>query len=799
MVMFNAIPAECLAEMLTEERVQKLRDYVRDGGHLLLDCNSPERLGDLLPVTFTGPEQRSPAIAERPRLDKFKALPEQWQQMTKYRPALAKDEAVVHCMLTKNNDFAWNSVGIASLAYGKGQVWFYNGEWVMHASDVRSFCHWAYCNAFMTALVSEAMGVELNVAKHIPSAKSYREPAALGEMSLQIAELKNSLEKRGTVSLTDESAQFSNGCAVRLKQDGDIEVHYPGVPTSVALNLPRPQLSDAPQALNGDNNEAIVKSYNLTNSKISWKRLSSAVEDNRLVVKYGAEGAKLTWEFLPVTVQLDGREYVGYGERVVMEELPILQESLVLSSRVPMGKLRRLTCYTNPRGYLEGEVRQGGILDSRIWQFFCSGQPFTYAAIPQGIMVDFVDTPIPCFAQFTARAEGDKRMNRSLRLLAGRKKAPVAFPIIWHLFTPGAENGNNDYIGVYQFVRQHLRDKCGIKSFPQLTQAAFYHHGRSDEELEQSAKAAAELNFKSVWLSLCPLPLESIPGNKLASVMQIVDKHGLIPHAWTAGGYGHGDNQPVFKQHPEWFIREQDGTFYKYFKLINVADFNVADFREWYLKLIDGAQANGMKRIYMDMGGQISSNVNYYPPEAGPNLDGLVRIFQSLSARGLPFSVEGMNPLAKDQALFRPEKSYPMEGKEFAYVGGCPLASVDDGISSALHMNYFCLAMYNASINIDVDGYVMNFERIPGELKAVQRIGELNRTINRANEHVPTPFVRETAFGTAWVGDDTGALFFYHPVKKLKLQLPPDWVLMGEEPLENIPAYSVRLLKRVKP
>jgi hypothetical protein len=157
-----------------------------------------------------------------------------------------------------------------------------------------------------------------------------------------------------------------------------------------------------------------------------------------------------------------------------------------------------------------------------------------------------------------------------------------------------------------------------------------------------------------------------------------------------------------------------------------------------------------------------------------------------------------MNPLAKDQALFSPQKSYNLIGKEFAYVGGTPLASVDDGIVNALHLDYFRFAMYNASINIDVDGIANNFERIPGEFNAIRRIGELNKIINQANEFVPTPFVRETSFGTVWTGNKTAALFFFHPVKKLELKLPQDWSVVGNTPLENIPAFSVLFLKAGK-
>lgn len=797
-VMFNAIPAEYLSKLLTEERVQLLRVYVRNGGKLLLNCNAPEQLGDLLPVTFTGQLILPDLQVNRPALPAFQLLPAQWKKFTRYRPATAKEGAIVHCFMIKPGAEEEAVPGIVSQACGDGEVWFYNGDWTMQPSIVTAFCHWAYNSAFINALVSEATGMPLDISKTIPTPPKPPKQEQLQELSYEFKELQNLLQEDGTACMSGNSVQFSNGMKLKLKEGGDVEVYYPSGTLSAALNLPAIQLSGTPQPLNEDTSEAIVKKYNLKNYAIPWKHTSAEIQDNKVILKYETEDARMRWEFLPATLHLDGRTYVGYGERVVIEELPILLESLVLSSRVPRGKIRRLTCYTSPRGYLEGEIGPGAIENSSTWQFFTSGQPFTYTAVADGIMVDFMDMPIPCYAQFRAREEGDEKMSRTLRLQAGRRKAPVELPLIWHLFTPGAEQGNNDYIAVYQYARQHLRKKCGIRSFPQMTEACFYLHGRSTEEHEAAAKAAAELNFKSVWLSLCPLPLEEIAGDRLASLMALVKKYGMACHPWTAGGYGHGDNQPVFANHPQWFIRDRSGKFYRYFKKHTVADFNHPEFRDWYLSLIDRSRERGMDRIYMDMGGQIASNVNYFPPEASANLDGLIKVFQGFSERNLPFSVEGMNPLAKDQALFAPERSLPMPGREFAFVGGCPLASIDAGVTPALYLDYFRLGMYNATINVNVDGYASDVERIPGERQALLRMGQINLLLNKAHEHVPIPFVRETPFGTAWAGENTGVLFFWHAVKKLQLQLPEGWEIADNASTENIPGGTLLLIQKAQ-
>ena len=96
-----------------------------------------------------------------------------------------------------------------------------------------------------------------------------------------------------------------------------------------------------------------------------------------------------------------------------------------------------------------------------------------------------------------------------------------------------------------------------------------------------------------------------------------------------------------------------------------------------------------------------------------------------------------------------------------------------------LALDYFRTSMYGAFTYINVDGYAKGFERTPGELKMIERMGKLNPHINRAQEVVGYPFIRETPFGTVWVSDRGGALFFYDAVKELKVELPSGWGIEG--------------------
>ncbi len=803
-VMFTTLSRKDMEQILTPERIEKLRQYVKEGGILLLDAYTPPTLGDLLPVTYKSnvrnpmiPKNRGTVFAERPDFPEVKELPARWEKMTLYRIAFPKPGSVVHSSLY---DASGNKISacVVSMKYGKGKVIFYNARWTYSTStNPVNFTAWGYSAYCIRGLLSFALGKPLrNKLKKVPE---YKTLPPLNTVDYTFTELKNELRSVGNVQVSGRTAIFSNGLKISISENGSAEVWYPDMKKLIRLNAPILKTSGNPQSLNGDNNEAIVDKFDLQDYPVQWNKISCSAKDNLFSVLYVSDNVRMRWEFKPVEISIDGRKYIGYGDRIVMETLPIFLESVVFDSVLPNGKIRRNTCYTKPRGYLETVLttEAGGIATSKTWQFFCSGQPFTYVYYPdEGIFAEMVDYPIPCYVSFTAQSKD--LLNHSIRLLAGRRKTPAELPFVWHIFSAGKENGNNDYIALYQFVRQYLRKVCGIKTFPQVTQASFYLHGRKKPDLERSAKVAADLNFKSVWLSYCPLQMVSIPGKMLADAMQIVKKYGLEPMPWTAGGYNHKDSNPVFKKHPDWFIRNKDGSIHRYFKILPVGDFNNPEFRNWFLELILKAKENGLERVYHDMGGEISNQVNYYPPTqpATANLDGLILLLQEYSKQNIPCSVEGMNPLTKDQALFNVDKSYPLAGKEFAYVGGTPLASVDNGQANALFFDYFRLLMFNATINIDVDGYRNNFERIPGELEAMKKISEYNKIFNVAHTFVPDAFVRESPFGTAWIGSKTGALFFEREVKHLKLKLPSGWKVMDNKKLDSIPAHSVIYLQK---
>ena len=574
-----------------------------------------------------------------------------------------------------------------------------------------------------------------------------------------------------------------------------VEIRYPDAEGKDKLKLAIPELliTGSPEKVTGD--EAIIEKHDIKKYKVTWTMTGHQLKKDRVEISYtGSDNSKIRWIFRAGDMVLDGRKFAGVADNVVVDEMPVKINSFVFRAIFPTSKIRRTAVYSRPRGYIEGELDYNSSLTNiGTWQMFCGGQPFAYNLLKSGLVLEFPDAPVPCYIEQRAfkKASGSER---KFRMILGRQKAPFELPAMWHFFSPGEERGNNDFMAVWQFVRQYLKGQFGIKTFPMRTCATFYLHGIPNEMVEKYMETARKYNFKSMYLMFGQSTLSFISGERAANIYAMARKNDLVPHPWSPG-YADSWHENVILNHPEWFLKDNKGKIQAYGKKRPVVDFNNPDFLKWYFDNTDKAIANGMGEIYVDMMGQASSNINYAGDTANPNLEGVIKAFQFWSKRNIPFAVEGMNPLGRDQALFSANKDINVAGKEFAYVGGSPLTSGD---RPAINFVYFRLLMHNATTNIHVDGVTNNFDRFPNECAQFEYIGRVNKIMNEAFEFVPDPWVRETPFGTMWMGKETGALFFYDGVKKLNLTLPANWKVVKNGKLTNIPSESVIFLKKVK-
>jgi hypothetical protein len=121
-------------------------------------------------------------------------------------------------------------------------------------------------------------------------------------------------------------------------------------------------------------------------------------------------------------------------------------------------------------------------------------------------------------------------------------------------------------------------------------------------------------------------------------------------------------------------------------------------------------------------------------------------------------------------------------------------------LSGPLALDYFRTSMYGCFYPVSIDGMVSKFDRLPGEIDTVAHIFKLVPVMNKALDHVGMQYITETPFGTQWISEKGGALFFYDSVKELKLDLPAGWSIDGVKGnvIKNIPRESVILLNAPK-
>ena len=808
LVMIASLPTEMQQKIFTPERIARLKEYVRNGGTLMVNFFVPENFGDLLPVRL-GPMQPNldGLKVKRPADKIFRVLPAEWQLLGTYRKAELQSGAE---MLAPITDDAGKTVGIfASVKnYGKGKVLFYNEEWA-RKQGMRQIFSWAYGPALISALAGYVSGIDLH-----PEATLYPLPAVParkthGKLTITVMQPQMQLNESGEkAELSKKNGiteiRFANG--IRLEAAGGVvNVFWKDAEIPYLREFRVPELVFSGKLADVDANTAEVKVNASSGKSLSGKwnfEGARLAENGKAVLTYLSEnGTKLEWSFKAGTLQLEGREFAAFAEQVTILSSPNWIESLKYNSRYATAEntvghwTRRMSAYSPPRGYAEFDLSGAKKADTWSWAFFGSGQPFTWIVSPAGIYSEFVDFPVPASPRLQIQP-GEKSIQQELTLIAGYRRAPLSLPYVWHAFSPGAERGNNDWMAMYQFQRKFLRGKTGMKDFA-VPPTVTWQNVCSPEDIEAALKSAAELGFRRVALPWCPSAIEDIDSEAHRAAYRQVRSYGLMPFPWSAGDYCHGDSEKIFRDHKDWFVRKLDGSMFCYMGNYPVLDLNNPDFRKWYFGKMSNAIREGIGAIYFDMYGAAIGNINYGKPGSEPGMAGALRIMRFFSDRNVMIGVEGQNPLVTDNYWFRQRLYNSFQGKEFAMLMASP-STGNTGDDMAL--DYFRTSMHGAFTYINVDGYAKKFERTPGEIQKIERMGRLNPLINKAQANVGYPFIRETPFGTLWISEKGGALFFYDAVEELKVELPDGWSIEGVpgNVLKNVKPDSICCLKNHK-
>ncbi len=783
LVIITAIPAEMQEKMFTPERIEKLKKYVKNGGTLLVTYCVPAAFGDLLPVQpgkmvseITG------LTAQKPDGKNFRSVPEQWPLFGGFREVKLDPDAKVLLPVTDKDGKAAGILA-AVKTYGKGKVLYLNENWDRKAG-LRQFMTWAYGKALFAALAAEVSGIELDPAKAIYSMPDPPARKQHGSLAITLRQPVMSIaDSKEKVSVRDHTIRFGNGIRMTVSKDGTLNVFWGDASEPYVTGLAAPKLVFSGKLADIDASTAELAAGRSEGKTVSgdWKLEKIEPSGETVKLTYStADGTVLEWEFKAGVLQLEDRTFNAFAERAEIVKSPKMIESLRVTSLLALGKdtadhmVRRMSCYSPPRGYVEFDFSGKQKADTWSWGFFGSGQPFTWVCAPSGVYSEFVEEPVPASPRLVIEA-GEKRILQSMNLRAGYRSAPVRMPYVWHAFSPGKEKDNNEWMAMYQFQRKNLRGKAGLQSIAPVPTAT-WQNVCSREQIDAAVRTAARLGFKRMALPLCPSPIEGIDNPKLMARFKMIRENGLIPFPWTAGDYCHGDSEMIFREHKDWFLRDMKGKIHAYANIHPVIDLNNAEFRKWYFAKMDNAVKGGVGALYFDMYGTAMGNINYGRRNSLPCLYGGIEIFRHFYAQNVMIGIEGQNPLVIDNWWYRQRVYRPFQGREFSIFLSSPSTGTagDD-----MALDYFRTSMFGTFTYINVDGYAFGFERTPGELAKVERMAKLNPHINKAQQLVGYPYIRETPFGTSWISEKGGALFFYDGVKELKVDLPDGWSIEG--------------------
>ena len=800
LVVFHQIPERNMINILTPERIAALKTYVENGGHVLFAITVPDSADELLPVTFEGlHDVEGNLFATRPDSKFFKDFPKKMPVFRSFKLCTPKDGATVLSMIqTQEGDPV--APYIARWNIDKGTVSFLNAQ-VTYPRMLKELKNWGYCDGFLLAAAADCAGFdEVDPAKFFKKMMPIVAPVQQDTVVADVAapELGVSVEK-GDVTISDNTAAFANGTTLSVNVDGTVNITYPGKAKPFIKNYQIPVISCEGNQVTYDSttHEATAGNAETVASGTKWQYAGlTKINNNEVAVNYTAADGKMQWIFKTGKLNLDGRELNGFAERVEIIEFNKMIQQISFKGSLDLESpqfARRFSCYSPPRGYADFDMSGKTTGDTFTWNYFGSGQPFEYITCKNGIYLANVATPQATTVKLI-RKQGEKYITFSRDVNIGRCKAPQTAVDYWHWYGDGKERGHNDYLAMYQFQRQELRRAVGLGELPSYPMVACSSQLTRSEK-EAVIDKAIELGYRYVHTSGFETPIEhTFSANSNESNRAIAAK-GIKPHLWSAGSYVQGDGGWIINNHPEWFVKDQNGKIFAYGNgRYPVIDVNNQEFVKWYKDLVKKSIDAGVGWVYRDMDGAASRTVNYARPESPDGMPTQIDIYKFFQQNGCLVGIEGMNPLVLDEYWYRETKYVPFAGNEFCLVGSVPSGNFAD----ALNLDPFRTAMYGCYPIFCLSGYTYGFDRIPGENERAEMAVKHVKKINEALDLAGMPYVRETAFGTTWYGKNGGALFFCNPTKKAVINLPQGWVIDGVKGnvLTDVPAYTMYVLKK---
>ena len=781
LVLVHCLPVKNQDALFTPERVNALKRYVEGGGHLAFSCSATANFGDFGPLALGGFVNRGDEMyAERPAGSRFAMFSERIPVFDRYRTGKLTEGAEVLSWIC---DATGKRLApfLAKVRRGKGSVLFFNYQ-VLNPRHFKDFYNWAWTRPFVVATVAEAMDRDLILEAIIEKLDPIpgRTPVAEARASV-LPPVLWVQENEETPKVDGRTATFTNGLRIEVLDDGAVSATWPkGGRIFRRFEIPAVKLAKkATMAYNASTAEmAEAKDFG-EKTKFDWKFSALETKGYRAVVRYEtADGAVMKWAFKGGVLHLDGRDYPGFAEAVAVVKCPGLVGGVdFMAELAPEDPkfARRFSCYSPPRGYSDFDMSGATTADTSNWSVFGSGQPFELLVCGRGVYAGTPTGAEPISVRMQ-RKQGSGAIVNTRHSGLGRVKSPCATEFWWHWYSEGAERGHNEYLALYQLVRQKLRQRYGLKELPGYP-VAEYGYQLSEKEKVAVTKYAVERGYRFVMPPSPETPIESVNGAERLAEARRIKAAGADVRIWTAGSYTQGMQNRMVGERPEWFVRDEKGKIMQYGNSYPVYDLFNDGFRTWYTNIMTDAKNAGVRWVYRDMDGAAAGVVDYAKPESHPGIKRQIWYYRFFHDSGMRIGVEGMNPLVLDEYWYRREKYTSFAGNEFCMVGEIPGCL----LSAGLALDAFRTGMYACFPRFEHAGAAFGFDRIPGEVERARRADSFTRKFNEALDICGMPFVRETAFGTVWTGRRGGAVFFWNPTEKATIDLPKGWKIRGIE------------------
>jgi len=787
-IVVSGITQDNLDLFYTSLRLDALYRYVNNGGTLIVTDQSSSSLENMLPVTFNGTNAYNPDnyYCNTDNTSYLNSLPSEWPYFAGNRNITAKSntETLVSTDVPMAHTVAGN--------IGNGKIIYVNTDWD-RLGTYKQFRYWAYFTSFIGRLIAYGNGTSAESIT-LPTYR-FEQPAAtaLGSVNMTIqAPSFNEPLITSAAAITDSSGlldvTFDNGTSISFDKTScyiDISIPKSGGTYNLQLSplelltnkidtaYNNGTLEGAGATIGYTDIEAVYTYSGYTNSTGGGVTINL----NGIAGYFGDDTFNISLDIRPKTVAINNTTYNGLGWAASVSNLNGDLEAAKWYSKTDAGTKSawRMACYGTPRGFaiIPFDVANS----SSSWSYFGNGQPFDYVADDNGTLLQFVDVPAVITTK-QERESGTAVIELSTLNLIGRKNnVQVDLPHMWMVY---AEEGGS--ASGWQAALQWLTRRYNTQeqwAVPQPCPTAIYSNNCSETDKTNGINSAYTLGFKVFKHALGEAALETIDDQSSIDIYTQINNAGLEAKVWSPLGYTQSISNPVATQYPGWLVKRKDQSVFEWFDFYPVFDFYNSDFRTHWQSICSNAINGNLKHLYIDMGGAMTSTINYAQADTVPQLPELIEVFRYLKNRNCSVAVEGQNPLAVNEFWYRMNLYANNTGAEYAFTGtSIGSYSTFDG---SYAMDYFRLGMNNAFININTVPYALDFETIPNEMAMLEEIGNLNPLFNEAISLVDPPFVQQTDFGTVWTGANGAALFFWNPVSNLNLTLPSGWRIYKAE------------------